>query len=187
VKWAVLDRTNPEHDRKVHAKLMVTDKMMLTGSTNFSSKALRANWELSDVLYFGEDEKSKTKQAELSQDFDRLYNREAMSINTAAIAERKYADKPAGIEKDLLVDRERSRSLRGFLRSIENYEQAIGQRVQEEVRTQPELQYNLDQQVKKGEARGYAILDLLGEEKLQAMRESTPAYQQLLKMSAMGS
>ncbi len=183
VKWAVLDRSNPEHDRKVHAKLMVTDKMMLTGSTNFSSKALRANWELSDVVYFGEDEKSKDKQDELSQDFSRLWDREAMSINTRAIAERKYAEEPAGPEKDLLIDRERGRNIRGFLRGIENYERAIGSRVQDEVSTRPELQFNLEQHVAQGESRGYALLDLIGEEKMQAMRTETPAYQKLLAMS----
>ncbi len=186
VKWAVLDRSNPEHDRKVHAKLMVTDKMMLTGSTNFSSKALRANWELSDVVYFGEDEKSKAKQDELSQDFDRLYNREAMSIDTRAIAERKYSGMADGAEKRLLIDKSRSRSLRSFLRGIENYERAIGERVQEEVRSKPELQFNLDQHVKRGEARGYAILDLLGEERMTSLREGLPSYQQLLKMSGQG-
>jgi phosphatidylserine/phosphatidylglycerophosphate/cardiolipin synthase-like enzyme len=187
VKWAVLDRSNPEHDRKVHAKLMVTDKMMLTGSTNFSSKALRANWELSDVLYFGEDEKSQAKQQELSQDFDRLWNREAMSLDSNAIAQSKYAGKPAGPEKDLLIDRERGRSIKSFLRGIENYEQTIGQRVQEEVRNQPELQFDLEHHVKRGEARGYAILDLIGDKRMEEMRQGMPAYQQLLKMSQQGS
>lgn len=186
VKWAVLDRSNPEHDRKVHAKLMVTDKMMLTGSTNFSSKALRSNWELSDVVYFGEDDKSKAKQDELHQDFDKLYNREAMSLNSRAIAERKYAGMAAGAEKDLLIDKERSRSLRGFLRGIENYERAIGERVQSEVASRPELQFNLDQHVKQGEARGYAVFDLIGDEKMQSMRQGLPAYQKLLKMSQAG-
>lgn len=187
VKWAVLDRTNPGHDRKVHAKLMVTDKMMLTGSTNFSSKALRSNWELSDVVYFGEDDKSKVKQEELAQDFDRLYNREAMSLNTGAIAREKYADMAPGPEKMLLIDKQRSRSLRSFLRSIENYEQAIGTRVQTEVASRPELQYNLDQHVKQGEARGYAIIDLLGDEKMQQMRESLPEYQKLLQATGAGN
>lgn len=187
VKWAVLDRSNPDHDRKVHAKLMVTDKMMLTGSTNFSSKALRANWELSDVVYFGEDDKSKAKQEELHQDFDKLYNREAMSLNSNAIAQQKYADMKPGAEKDLLVDKERSRSLRGFLRGIENYERAIGVKVQDEVAARPELQFNLDQHVKQGEARGYAIMDLIGDDRMQSMRESLPAYQKLLKMSQMGN
>ena len=183
VKWAVLDRSNPDHDRKVHAKLMVTDEMMLTGSTNFSSKALRANWELSDVVYFGEDEKSRVKQDELHQDFDRLWNREAMSLDTNAAAQRKYADMKAGPEKDLLVDRERGRTIKSFLRSIENYERAIGERVQGEVAKNPELQFNLDQHVQRGEARGYALLDMLGDEKMQSLRESTPAYQRLLNMS----
>ena len=52
--------------------------------------------------------------------------------------------------------------------------------------TSPELQFNLDQQIGRGEARGYALLDMLGEEKMQSMRESTPAYQKLLEMSASG-
>lgn len=186
VKWAVLDRSNPDHDRKVHAKLMVTDKMMLTGSTNFSSKALRANWELSDVLYFGEDDKSQAKQEELHQDFDRLWNREAMSVNTNAIAEQKYGKMKDGPEKNLMIDRERGRTIKSFLRSIENYERAIGKQVQAEVSSSPELQFNLDQQVQQGEARGYALLELLGDEKMQSLRENTPAYKKLLEMSQAG-
>jgi phosphatidylserine/phosphatidylglycerophosphate/cardiolipin synthase-like enzyme len=187
VKWAVLDRSNPEHDRKVHAKLMVTDKMMLTGSTNFSSKALRSNWELSDVVYFGDDDKSKAKQDELHQDFDKLWSKEALSLNSSAIAEKKYAGRAAGPEKDLLIDRERGRSLRSFLRGIENYERGIGNKVQEEVRSRPELQFNLEQHVQQGEARGYAMFDLIGDERMQEMRNSIPSYQKLLKMSQVGS
>lgn len=186
VKWAVLDRSNPHHDRKVHAKLMVTDKMMLTGSTNFSSKALKDNWELSDVVYFGDNDQSRSQQQELNGDFDHLWNRESIAIDTKALAEKKFARSKSGAEKDLLMDRYRDRSVRTLLRGIENYEQAIGERVQGEIAHDPSLAFNLEQQVKSGKASGYALWDLLGEQRLSSLRQSTPAYSQLEKIAQFG-
>jgi hypothetical protein len=186
VKWAVLDRSDPSHDRKVHAKLMVTDKMMLTGSTNFSTKALHSNWELSDVLYFGDDKDSLAKQQELGNDFDKLWSREAMGINTKDLADKQFATRSPGPERDLLETRYRDKVTRSFLRGIENYERSIGATVQDELAHNPSLAYNLEQQVKSGKASGYAIWDLMGDKHLQELRESTPAYQTLQKIQRLG-
>ncbi len=187
VKWAVLDRTDPHHDRKVHAKLMVTDQLMLTGSTNFSSKALRANHELSDIVYFGDDDKSRAKQAELRTDFDHLWNREAVGINTHDLAEQKFAETPPGPERDLLVERFRNKTMRGFIMGVENYEKAIGKQIEGMVHGDPSLAYNVEQRVRNGEARGYATMELIGDDKLLSMRESTPAYQVLQRIANQGS
>lgn len=186
VKWAVLDRSDPSHDRKVHAKLMVTDKMMLTGSTNFSTKALKSNWELSDVLYFGDDKDSLAKQQELGNDFDKLWNRESMGINTKDLADKQFATRPPGPERDLLETRYRDKVTRGFLRGIENYEKSIGAKVQDELAENPSLAYNLEQQVKSGKAKGYALWDLMGDKHIQELRESTPAYRTLQEIQQRG-
>lgn len=186
VKWAVLDRTDPHHDRKVHAKLMVTDQLMLTGSTNFSSKALRANHELSDVVYFGDDDKSRAKQAELASDFDRLWNHEAVGINTHDLAEQKFAGRAPGPERDLLVERYRNKTMRGFIMGVENYERAIGKTIQQHVQADPSLAFNVEQRVRNGEARGYATMELIGDDKLSELRESTPSYRELQRIANQG-
>lgn len=182
VKWAVLDRTETRHDRKVHAKMMVTDKMMLGGSTNFSNKGLRHNWELTDIVFFGEDDPSSLeKQKEVEGDFDRLYNKQAMSLNTIALAEQRYADEPQGPTRDLLVDKYRSRSMMAFLRGIDNYERQIGSRVEKVIQNDPTLRFDLNERVQAGQSRGYAVLDLLGEGRMRELRESSPAYARLLQ------
>jgi len=186
VKWAVLDRTDPHHDRKVHAKLLVTDQLMLTGSTNFSSKALRANHELSDIVYFGDDDQSRAKQAELGQGFDHLWNREAVGINTHDLAERKFAGREPGPERDLLVERYRNKTMRGFLLGVENYERAIGAKIEGAVHADPSLAFNVEQRVRAGEARGYATMELIGDERLAELRQATPAYQELQRIANQG-
>lgn len=186
VKWAVLDRSGPGHDRKVHAKMLVTDKMMLAGSTNFSHKGLRDNWELTDVVYFDESENSRAQRAEVEGDFDRLWTRESLDINTRELAEHKYADLPPGPERDLQVERERKTTLRTFLREIDNYEREIGERVHDTVRTDPTLSYDVYQRVADGQAHGYAVLGAVGDERLQALREDTDAWKRLQALRSSG-
>ncbi|MBI3929059.1 MAG: hypothetical protein HY319_26180 [Armatimonadetes bacterium] len=186
VKWAVLDRTGEHHDRKVHAKLLITDKMMLAGSTNFSNKGLRENWELSDVVFFGDNPESRAKQQEVEQDFARLWERESLSIDTRALAQRRYADTQAGAERDLLVDRHRTRTVRAFLRGIDRYEKDIGARVDEAMGSDPGLAYDVYRRTQNGESRGYAILSQLGPERMQQLRHGSPAWRELLRLREEG-
>lgn len=182
VKWAVLDRTDVEHDRKVHAKLMITDKMMLAGSTNFSHKGLRENWELSDVMFFNDSPESQVKQQEVVSDFDRLYHQESLGINTRALAEQRFADLPEGPARDLSIEKYRSRTLRRFLGGIDNYERQIGATIQDTVEADADLRYDVRRRIDAGESRGYATLQAVGPERLQTLRAQSPAFQRLLKM-----
>ncbi len=186
VKWAVLDRTDPDHDRKVHAKMILTDKMMLTGSTNFSHKALRDNWEVSDMTFFDDGPDAQAKLQEVNSDFDRLYGREALALDAKGLAEQKYGDRQ-GAEGQMLRDTYRSRVMRSFLRGIQGYEEEVGQRVQQEVASNPQLRYQIEEKVRHGSPRGYATMELLGEEKMAELRESSPAYQRLLKIQTEGA
>ncbi|MEW6280722.1 MAG: phospholipase D family protein, partial [Candidatus Eremiobacterota bacterium] len=186
VKWATLERTDPDHDRKVHAKLIVTDQMMLTGSTNFSKKGLRDNWEASEVVYFGEDDQSKARLAEVTGDFDRLYQRESLSLDTRSLADQRYGDRQ-GAEGEYLRDTYRTRVTRSFLRGIRDYEKEIGQTIQERVASDPSVQFEVNQRVNAGQARGYAILGVLGQEEVARMREDSPAWRRLQQIREQGA
>lgn len=186
VKWAVLDRTDPDHDRKVHAKMILTDKMMLTGSTNFSHKALRDNWELSDITFFDDSPDSQSKLDQVNADFDKLYGQEALALDTRALAEQKYGDRQ-GAEGQMLRDSYRSRTMRSFLRGIQSYEEDVGQRVQDEVGQHPQWSYQIDEKVRHGSPRGYATMEVLGADEMQRLRQSSPAYQRLLRIQSEGA
>ncbi len=182
VRWAALDRSTPDHDRKVHAKMLLTDQMMVAGSTNFSHKGLRDNWELSDVTFF-QDEASRADQQKVEADFAHLWERESLPIDTRALAESRH-----GVGEDpesrYLRDEERTRSLRGFLRGIGNLEKEIGAQVQQVRASDPVLAYTVDQRVREGQSEGYATLQALGEERLARIRYESSAWQTLQQMVA---
>lgn len=186
VKWAVLDRTDPGHDRKVHSKTILTDKMMLTGSTNFSHKGLRDNWEISDMTFFDDGPDSQKKLEEVNADFDRLWSRESLAIDSKGLAEQKYGDR-AGAEGQMLRDTYRTRVTRSFIRGIQAYEEEVGGRVQETVKQNPQLRYQVEERVRHGTPRGYATMELLGEEKMAELRETSPAYARLQRIQTEGA
>ena len=182
VRWAALDRSSPDHDRKVHAKLLLTDQMMVAGSTNFSEKGLRDNWELSDVTFF-QDESTRADQQRVEADFQRLWDREALAFDSRAAAERKVG-RASGPEAEYLRDSERDRSVRGFLRGIGNLEKEIGGRVQDLRSSDPVLAYTVDQRVREGQAEGYATLQAVGEDRLLEIRHQSSAWKALQAMQA---
>ena len=181
VRWAALDRSDPHHDRKVHAKLLVTDQMMVAGSTNFSHKGLRDNWELSDVTFFRGDEASRADQQKVEADFQHLWERESLAIDTRAVAERRHGTAP-GSEAEFLRDDTRTRVLRRFLRGIGNLEEDLGRRVADLEKSDPVVAYTAEQRVREGEARGYALLQAVGDERLQALRHASPAWHDLQRL-----
>ena len=180
VRWAALDRSSPDHDRKVHAKLLLTDQMMVAGSTNFSHKGLRDNWELSDVTFF-QDEASRADQQKVEADFQHLWERESLAIDTRALAESKHGT-GQDPESVYLRDEERTRSLRSFLRGIGNLEKEIGSQVQELRASDPVLAYTVDQRVREGHSEGYATLNAIGEDRLAQIRYESSAWQTLQQM-----
>ncbi len=185
VHWAALDRSSPDHDRKVHAKLLLTDQMMVAGSTNFSDKGLRDNWELSDVTFF-QDEASRSDQQKVEADFQRLWDKESLAIDTRSVAEKKHGG-AQGAEGEYLKDQTRTSSLRGFLRGIGNLEKEIGQQVQDLRSSDPVLAYTVEQRVREGQAEGYATLQAVGEERLALMRHGSSAWKALQEMRAGGA
>ncbi|HXE72910.1 MAG TPA: phospholipase D-like domain-containing protein [Candidatus Nitrosotenuis sp.] len=185
VKWAALARTDPDHDRKVHAKMILTDQMMLTGSTNFSKKGLRDNWELSDITWFGDQAESRARQAQVEADFDRLYQHEALGLDTRALSEARFAGQDGEVAR-MQKERYRSRLLRAFMQGIEDYEKEMGQKIQAESLKDPVLAYTVHQRAATGQAPGYATLEALGPERLAELRKGSAAWQELEHLRSNG-
>lgn len=183
VKWSLLDRTDPNHDRKNHSKLIMTDKMVLTGSTNFSSKGLRNNWEVSDVVYYNEDDPdSIRKQQVIEQDFDRMWKNEAIDIETKTQAANHYQNYE-GDDKAIKIDRYRNTLLRTFCQEISQYETDIGTQIHQ-MGERSDVRSVVAQKVNNGESEGYALLSSIPEEKLAEMRSSLPSWRNLQALRA---
>ena len=184
VKWNLLDRTDPGHDRKNHSKLLITDQALVAGSTNFSKKGLRENWEMSDVTWFGENADSRARQKQVVDDFDRAWQHDAIGIDTRHLADAKFAGQ-SGEDLAVRKDGYRDQLLTTFLRGIEGYEREAGTAIQAEA-GKPDTQAQVQALESHGIAHGYAVLDSVGTDRLQAIRESRPAYHKLLQLQERG-
>jgi len=184
VKWSLLDRTDPHHDRKNHSKLLITDTMLLSGSTNFSTKGLRDNWELSDVTFFTEgNPESQAKLDKVVADFDHSWKNEAIGIDTRAAATRKTAGYE-GVDLAQRFDGARNSALRSFNRLINNYEIDIGTRVENYLTAHPDAKAKADAIEASGVAPGYAILKALGPDVMASLRSQSDNWKKLQSLSA---
>lgn len=128
-RWAKLERSG-DHDRKIHAKQLITDKGEITGSTNFSTQGLRENWETSAYIHFDKgDTQSLKSQSESVEQFEKLWDSsfELSTIDHAAFMNR---DK-TGPGKEWFIENGREQSVRYVLRLIGNYERESGKLHQE--------------------------------------------------------
>ncbi len=121
VKWNLLERTG-DHDRKNHSKTIVTDDLIFTGSTNFSSKGLRDNWEANTIVRFDEkNHESAEARQKIISDFDRNFSRNAIEFDSKKSAQSSM-NGYSGIDAEKVFDDNRNKSIRWFCRLIENYE-----------------------------------------------------------------
>ena len=171
VKLNLLERTN-SHDRKNHSKLIFTDKMLMTGSTNFSSKGLRDNWEANDIVYFNEDEPSSMeKQKAMVDNYDKMFANEAIAIDSISAAQKRY-ENYEGADKELLVEKYRNKVLRDACRFIENYE----------IQSASYLNANSPADPSGPQLEGYDLLNAFSPEDIQKMRKELSTYKELEKM-----
>lgn len=166
VKWNLLERTTNKHDRKNHSKMMLTDKALLTGSTNFSSKGLRDNWEAGAVVYFDEsDKKSVAARDKVEKYFDRMFSRESVGVDTHKAAEAKFAGYK-GADRDVLIEKARNKVIREFCGKIELYERQSAAYIGI---MSPELGT-------KDGIKGYEALDRLDDEYIDKMRANISSW-----------
>lgn len=131
VRWSMLPRSG-NHDRKIHAKEIVTDKGLLCGSTNFSVKGLRENWEHSAYVEFNPADASETAQHDEAKNrFLSLWDKEAFELNS--LEKGKEAREGERESKDYLMQADEARFWiqRNMLSAIETYEEATGAFVSE--------------------------------------------------------
>jgi len=188
VRWALLDRTG-EHDRKVHSKMIVTDKAILSGSTNFSGKGMRDNWEMSDVTYINEkDPESLSKRDQFEGDFQRLWNKESIDINTKELAEKKFAGDNSP-DVHIKKNEYRDSLMRKSIQYIEDYEKGVGKEFSALAET-PQAKSRIEELTSQGMHKGYATLEALSDvypsEKLDGIRKGTAGWKRLAKLSSEG-
>ena len=189
VRWALLDRTCG-HDRKVHAKMMVTDKGILSGSTNFSGKGMRDNWEMSDVTFIDEkNPESVAKGEQYEQDFQKLWKNESVDINTKELAEKKFAGHNS---PDVHIKKEDYRNylMRKSIGYIEEYEKGVGKKFEELSEKNPAVKAKVEELTSGGMHKGYAVLEALSSvyppKGLEAIRHSTAGWKKIEKLASEG-
>lgn len=181
VKWAKLTRTG-SHDRKIHAKQLITDQGEIVGSTNFSKKGLQENWETSAYVHFDEKDTDNLRSQSKAEFLD-LYNDDAagLSVKDLAAYENRYA--PA-VGRDWTIEQDRNRQTRKVLSSIERYEQATAGLVAG-YHDNPAFQAKYDSYRAEGYSEGDSALkaadDVIGKEKFRAERDALPANQSILE------
>ena len=182
-KWAKLTRSG-WHDRKIHAKQLLTDKGEIAGSTNFTGKGLQDNWETSAYVHFDASDKESIDLREASKkQFLELWDKDAYDLS--AKDQSAYDNRFAPAEgKDWIIDQERDYGTKKIIEGIEKYEQETGKLV-EGFMTNPDYKKKYDELLAQGYSEGdaaFAAADQqFGVAEFRKMREDLPANQELLK------
>lgn len=166
-RFALLPRAG-EHDRKLHAKQMMTDTGEFVGSTNFSQQALHRSHEQSVVMHGGSQE-SVASFLELWENF-------SVEVRTLERALSLLSDCPEA-ERDAQLGRLRCKLLAGMQRAIGEWE------AQSAIWTEARL-LGLDEAVAQGLAEGLdescarhrAVRGSLGDEKYVWALRRLPGY-----------
>ena len=177
VRWAQLERTST-HDRKVHAKQILTDQGEIAGSTNFSAKGMRENWETSAYVHFEEkDSQAQELKAQSKAQFEQLWEKDCYPLSVTDLA-RLYSRNELADGHEHFVDSARAGATREILTAIENYEVESGALMQR-LHERPEVASKKSQLVEQGYADGYAMLmaadAVVGQEELSKLTSALPS------------
>lgn len=184
VRWAKLTRTN-SHDRKVHAKQVLTDKGEIAGSTNFSKQGMRENWETSAYVRFDQDDVEAQALKEQSKaQFEDLWN-ESYPLSTQDLA-AYYAKSKPEFGHDFFVETAKGGATREIITGIENYEVESGVLV-EQLLEKTAVSARRDELLEAGYSDGDAALmavdQVIGREEFAAMADKLPTSIELERLS----
>lgn len=182
VRWALLPRTN-DHDRKVHAKAMLTENGEFFGSTNFSNKGLTANWEQSGYVRIDpKDKQAGRAHEEAVADFLRMWEDKSFELNTLEkglqMRERSKGDK----DYEVQADEARFGIVRTVIRGIENFERASATFVQEQAsdpKTAERIADLIEEGYDDGSATLLAVREKMGDEAFFKALENLEQRQKL--------
>lgn len=162
VKWARLTRTN-SHDRKLHAKQLLTDKGEIVGSTNFSTQGMRRNWESSVYIELDSSDKDDRHRLEYSKhEFEEMWTHRAVGFHTVEHSEKLNRNQPAEL-MPFFKESSRNYVIKQTIRGIENYEKKTAKWVGEQFEKYPQLKKVVESMVEKGYSEGYTKLIVLRE------------------------
>lgn len=183
VRWSMLPRSG-DHDRKIHAKEIVTDKGLLCGSTNFSTKGLRENWEHSAYVEFNPADPSEAAQHDDAKNrFLSLWDNQSFELNS--LERGKEARKRERDSKDypMQADEARFGIQRKMLAAIERYEVASGAFVSEQAKGLETVIAQLEQAGHDPDsARLLAVQQKLGPEGYRAALAALPEREALERL-----
>jgi len=181
VRWSKLTRTN-EHDRKIHAKQLLTDKGEIAGSTNFSKKGMRENWETSGYVHFEKGDKAGAALREQSKaQFETLWNESTYDLSPSDLSayDNRFEPKEG---REWAVHKGRDYATKKIVRSIETYEQETSKLVTD-LLTRPDIKERRDALLETGYSEGDAALmacdQVLGHEEFLKMRNELPAHKSM--------
>ncbi|MBS2035344.1 phospholipase D family protein [bacterium] len=185
VRWALLPRCG-EHDRKIHAKELLTDKSEFFGSTNFSKKGLRENWEHSGVVHF--DDGDAHAQEELKgarahfEDLWEHFSYECNSLKLAGLWKKNYT----GPDKLEQIEDARFGAIRKVLKGVEKYEEETGSWMLQQMQ-KPEIQTLMHQMIATGidemSAAHLAVRKNMGDEAYFGALQGLPSYGELKRLA----
>lgn len=185
-RWSKLTRTG-WHDRKIHAKQLMTDKGEVAGSTNFSKKGLQENWETSAYVHFDPSDQEAIDNREASKrQFLDLWDNDSYDLSAKDKAAHGNRFAPE-VGRDWAIEQDRDYNTKQILEGLQSYEIATGELV-EGFMADADYKAKYDALIEKGYSEGdSAILaaeQKFGVEKFRQMRDELPANQELLKEEA---
>lgn len=184
VRWAKLERSG-HHDRKVHAKQLLTDKGEIAGSTNFSKKGMRENWETSAYVRFEDGDKGGQALKEQSKSqFEDLWDNHSYKLSTADLA-RYYAKDEPEFGHEFFVDTAKAGATREMIVAIENYEVESGalmQRLAERADVAAQRDKNLAAGYSDGDALLMAVNQVVGPKEFDKMAAKLPTSIELNRL-----
>ena len=184
VRWAQLMRTG-SHDRKVHAKQILTDQGEIAGSTNFSAKGMRENWETSAYVHFeAKDPEAQALKAQSKAQFEDLWENNCYPLSVTDLA-RLYSKNEQAEGHEHFVDSARAGATREVLTAIENYEVETGALMQRLLERQ-DVAGKKSELIGQGYADGDAMLmaadAVVGQKELAKMTSTLPSSIELERL-----
>jgi phosphatidylserine/phosphatidylglycerophosphate/cardiolipin synthase-like enzyme len=177
VRWAKLTR-HGDHDRKVHAKQLLTDKGEISGSTNFSKKGMRENHETAAYVRFekGDAEAESLKDKSKAQ-FITLWEEDSYDVSTQEMA-NFFTHKAPEDGKEWFNHAAKGGATRTIITGIEHYEVESGAMVKN-LMERDDVAARRDELIAEGYSDGNASLmaaeQVLGKDKFDEMKADLPS------------
>ncbi|MFA5504350.1 MAG: phospholipase D family protein [Vulcanimicrobiota bacterium] len=187
VRWSKLTRTD-WHDRKIHAKQLLTDKGEIAGSTNFSKKGMRENWETSAYVHFEKGDKQATELREQSKaQFEELWNDSTYDLSVKDLARYQTRFDPK-VGREWAADQDRDYATKRVIGAIETYEVETATMMEKLLSDNSAVQGRRDELLAAGYSEGDSALkaaeEVLGREAFLKMKHDLPAHKNLEKMKS---